>query len=161
MQGAFLRPVEVPDGRLSAVTAPSMSSTRFPAIQTRLMLPLVILPAHHDTVLHPDTTLGELEPGFPKSGTEILSFTVGMKNICRSSVFQHSKHIREHLSEEYPEQVILHAVVIDRQFVFRLTLIRHVIRRVCQAHIRLTAIHQNLYRLRFPTITAHQPVLSQ
>src|SRR5204863_1613908 len=54
--------IEVKNGGLAAVGIPAVRRPALPAIQTWLMLPVVILPPHHHHILVPDQALPHLLP---------------------------------------------------------------------------------------------------
>ena len=112
--------IEVPDGGLFTVGVPLMAGTWFPTIEARFMLPLVILASHDHSVLCPDAALGNFETGFPKRGTEVLTFAVGVEDVVGTARLEDGKHDGEHLLEEGGEEVVFHRVILDGEFVLSL-----------------------------------------
>lgn len=125
--------IEVPDGGLFTVGVPLMAGTWFPTIEARFMLPLVILASHDHSVLCPDAALGNFETGFPKRGTEVLTFAVGVEDVVGTARLEDGKHDGEHLLEEGGEEVVFHRVILDGEFVFSAAFIVDVVGRIGDA----------------------------
>lgn len=105
------------------------------------MLPLIILASHHHSIFYPDAALCNLESRFPERSPEILAFTVRMEYIVGSSWLEYGEHDRKHLPEKGGEQVVFHGIVLNGEFLLCTAFIVHVVRRVCDAQVRMLPVH--------------------
>lgn len=125
--------IEVPDGGLFTIGVPLMAGTWSPTIEAGFVLPLVVLASHYHCVFYPDAALGNFETSFPKRGTEVLTFAVGVEDVVGTARLEDGKHDGEHLLEEGGEEVIFHRVILDGEFVFSAAFIVDVVGRIGDA----------------------------
>ena len=69
------------DGGLAPVVIPGVGRAFLPAVERRLVEPLVILPPQNERVLFPDQALPHLESDVVAGSPEIVSFGIGVENV--------------------------------------------------------------------------------
>ena len=90
-----------------------------PAIQARLVLPLVGASAQHQPVFYPDTAAGQVEPSLLKCLPEIQSFGVGMKDINRAVLCKSLEHLLKSSEQECRKFRVGHMVILNAAGGFR------------------------------------------
>ena len=132
---------------LRAVSKPFMRCPLFPAIQARLMNPVIILASKDERVLFPNKTLPNTKTDIEASAPKVVSFRIGMEDIKCATLFQRLLRMTECRSQKLPELRVFHRVVLNRLAVR--TVIVNIVRRIGKPHIRftLTANLRNILRL--------------
>ena len=128
------RSVKFENRCLLSVGCPKMTCAAFPSVQTRLVLPLVVLPPHHHRVFDPYKALPNTQHCITARTAKIVPLTVGVPNIKRRSRLHHRRGIGECVCEESAKRGIFHVIV------FNLSggaLIVHIVRRVGEKQIHL------------------------
>ena len=73
--------VELPDGGFLSAGVPLVLAVFLPAVEARLMLPLIGAAAQHEGLLLPDTAPGQIKTRIGKCPAEVQPFGVCVENI--------------------------------------------------------------------------------
>ncbi len=157
-------------GVLSAVVDEIMRRPLFPAVENRLMPPLVVLTAQDEGVLLPNKALGHLQScvcvGLPK----LEAGAFGVEHIDGGSGAHGLVHILECCQQEFVKAQSIHVVVFDGTVrpaallaeiafqKFRLCAVVHIVGRVGDDEVELCAAHQPLHIGSIGGIAAHEAV---
>ena len=155
MVAVLLGLIKLPDGGFLAARIPLVFAVFLPAIEHRLMLPLIRRASEHQRLLFPDAAAGEVETGIGKSPAEVQPFGVRMEHIDGSIAGHDSLYIGEGVEQELVEGVVCHIVVLD--FTGR-TFIIYVVRRVRDHEVGLDVAHQSVVGFLLRGIAADQTV---
>ena len=106
-----------------------------PAVQARLMLPLVVRTTKNKRVFVPHKALAHLPRVVSARASEVVAFSVRVPDVERRSWLHGKISSREGINQELSEVLVRHVVVLNRQLVFRRAFVGHVVRRVGQIQI--------------------------
>ena len=115
MIGITLGLGEVPDGGLRPTRVPFVRTGFEPAVENRLMLPLVGGSPHDKAVLDPDAGATKVEARFSERPAEVFALGVGVEDICRATTLQVIRKAAKRREEEDVKLLRFHAVVLDLQ----------------------------------------------
>ena len=129
-----------------------------PAIEHRLMLPLVGRASQHQAGLLPDTAAGEIEARIRECPAKIQAFCICVEDVDGGVLRHDFFHVGKGIQQELIELLSGHVVIFD---LASCTFIVHVVRRVRHYQVCFLSLHENFVGFRFRGITAHQTVASQ
>ena len=158
MVAVFLGLVELPDGGLLSSRVPLVLAFLLPAVEARLVLPLVRGASQHEGLLLPDTAAGEIEPSSVKSLSEVQPLSVGVEHIDGGIVRHDLLHIGKGIKEEVEKLLRCHIVVFDFPGA---ALIVHIVRRVGNDEVCLATIHEGGVGFLFGAVAADEPMPPQ
>ena len=147
-----------PDGGLLPVGVPLVLPVFLPAVEYRLMLPLIRRAAQHQAGLLPDTAAGEVEACICECPGEVQPFRICMEYVDGSILRHDLFHVGKSIQQELIELFSGHVVVFD--FASRAFII-DIVRRVRHHQICFLPLHENLIGFCFCGIAAHQTMASQ
>ena len=117
-------------GRLAAVAAPLVRGSRLPAVQARLMLPLVVLAAHHKAVLVPDQLLAHRPSKLFHRLSEHIPRFARTPDVIRCALSQPLADSIKRAGQQLQQCLAVSAIIFDGHCIAGLADIIDAIRRV-------------------------------
>ena len=151
--------VKLPDRGLLAVGKPLVLAVGQPAVEHRLMLPLVGRAPQHEAVLHPDAHAADVKARLLKGTAEVEPLRVRVEDVRAAALGQMRRHVAERRQQKRIERFIGHAVVLNG-FSVR-ALVADVVRRVGDDEVGPEAVHKPGHIVRAGRIAAQHPVAAQ
>jgi hypothetical protein len=152
--------VELQDGRLLAVSRPKVAGSFLPAVQARLVLPMVVLASHNHRGLLPDQALPHGPASVLGRASEVVALRVSVPDVKHRSGFHHHVGSGVSIAQELSELIVAHLVVFDGQLFLRAALVGHVVRWICQPHVHQLAASKFGQVVDAGRVTAQKAVLS-
>src|SRR5699024_8574009 len=129
-----------------------------PAVQHRLMLPLVWGTSENQRLLFPDTAAGKIKSGIYKSFSKVQPLGVCVEHIDRSIVSHCAFCVLKGGKEKIIKGSVIHIVVFDFSCG---TLVIYIVGRVGNYKIGFNAVHKKLKGFLLCGVAAHKSVSAQ
>ena len=125
------------------------------------MFPLVVLPAHYQTVLIPYETLAHGPAHIMTGSSEVEALAVSMPDIESSARTHDRIRSAEGVYEEFAKRRIFHVVILDGEVVGCAARVVDIVGRIRQEQVGFVAVHQQCHVSLGGAVAAHESMSAE